>query len=251
MMQRNPSKLLWVPWTLEIECLYWSMIQLKNLSREFQVGNQVVHALDAIDLSISQGDYVSIMGVSGCGKTTLLNILGLLDTPSSGDYILSGINTSEMNDDEMANIRSTKIGFIFQSFHLIPRLTAAENIEIPMILAGHSQKMRAEKVAKALARVNLTDRSDHRPEQLSGGQRQRVAIARSIVMEPEVLLADEPTGNLDSTSGSEIVELIEELNQGGLTLILVTHDKEIGKRSNRVIRLLDGKIIFNQTQQGI
>ena len=227
------------------------MIQLKNLSREFQVGNQVVHALDAIDLSISQGDYVSIMGVSGCGKTTLLNILGLLDTPSSGDYILSGINTSEMNDDEMANIRSTKIGFIFQSFHLIPRLTAAENIEIPMILAGHSQKMRAEKVAKALVRVNLTDRSDHRPEQLSGGQRQRVAIARSIVMEPEVLLADEPTGNLDSTSGAEIVELIEELNQGGLTLILVTHDKEIGKRSNRVIRLLDGKIISNQTQQGI
>ncbi len=227
------------------------MIQLKNLSREFQVGNQVVHALDAIDLAISEGEYVSIMGVSGCGKTTLLNILGLLDTPSSGDYILSGINTSEMNDDEMANIRSTKIGFIFQSFHLIPRLTAAENVEIPMILAGHSQKMRAEKVAKALARVNLTDRSDHRPEQLSGGERQRVAIARSIVMEPEVLLADEPTGNLDSTSGSEIVELIEELNQGGLTLILVTHDKEIGKRSNRVIRLLDGKIISNQTQQGI
>ena len=227
------------------------MIQLKNLSREFQVGNQVVHALDAIDLAISAGEYVSIMGVSGCGKTTLLNILGLLDTPSSGDYILSGINTSEMNDDEMANIRSTKIGFIFQSFHLIPRLTAAENVEIPMILAGHSQKMRAEKVAKALARVNLTDRSDHRPEQLSGGERQRVAIARSIVMEPEVLLADEPTGNLDSTSGSEIVELIEELNQGGLTLILVTHDKEIGKRSNRVIRLLDGKIISNQTQQGI
>ena len=227
------------------------MIQLKNLSREFQVGNQVVHALDAIDLAISEGEYVSIMGVSGCGKTTLLNILGLLDTPSSGDYILSGINTSEMNDDEMANIRSTKIGFIFQSFHLIPRLTAAENVEIPMILAGHSQKMRAEKVAKALARVNLTDRSDHRPEQLSGGQRQRVAIARSIVMDPEVLLADEPTGNLDSTSGTEIVELIEELNQGGLTLILVTHDKEIGKRSNRVIRLLDGKIISNQTQQGI
>ena len=243
--------MLWAPWTLEIECLYWSMIQLKNLSREFQVGNQVVHALDAIDLAISEGEYVSIMGVSGCGKTTLLNILGLLDTPSSGDYILSGINTSEMNDDEMANIRSTKIGFIFQSFHLIPRLTAAENVEIPMILAGHSQKMRAEKVAQALARVNLTDRSDHRPEQLSGGERQRVAIARSIVMEPEVLLADEPTGNLDSTSGAEIVELIEELNQGGLTLILVTHDKEIGKRSNRVIRLLDGKIISNQTQQGI
>ena len=225
------------------------MIQLKNLSREFQVGNQVVHALDNIDLEIAEKDYVSIMGVSGCGKTTLLNILGLLDTPSSGDYILSGINTSQMNDDEMAKIRSTKIGFIFQSFHLIPRLTAAENIEIPMILAGMSKQVRSEKVKKALTRVSLLDRSDHRPEQLSGGQRQRVAIARSIVMEPKVLLADEPTGNLDSTSGTEIVELIEELNKGGLTLILVTHDKEIGKRSNRVIRLLDGKIIFNQEQQ--
>ena len=225
------------------------MIQLKNLSREFQVGNQVVHALDNIDLEIAEKDYVSIMGVSGCGKTTLLNILGLLDTPSSGDYILSGINTSQMNDDEMAKIRSTKIGFIFQSFHLIPRLTAAENIEIPMILAGISKQVRSEKVKKALTRVNLTDRSDHRPEQLSGGQRQRVAIARSIVMEPKVLLADEPTGNLDSSSGNEIVKLIEELNAGGLTLIVVTHDKEIGKRSNRVVRLLDGKVISNQEQQ--
>jgi len=224
------------------------MIQLKNLSREFQVGNQVVHALDNIDLEIAEKDYVSIMGVSGCGKTTLLNILGLLDTPSSGDYILSGINTSQMNDDEMAKIRSTKIGFIFQSFHLIPRLTAAENIEIPMILAGMSKQVRSEKVKKALSRVNLTDRSDHRPEQLSGGQRQRVAIARSIVMEPKVLLADEPTGNLDSSSGKEIVKLIEELNAGGLTLIVVTHDKQIGKRSNRVVRLLDGKVIANQEQ---
>ena len=224
------------------------MIQLKNLSREFQVGNQVVHALDNIDLEIAEKDYVSIMGVSGCGKTTLLNILGLLDTPSSGDYILSGINTSQMDDDEMAKIRSTKIGFIFQSFHLIPRLTAAENIEIPMILAGMSKQVRSEKVNKALSRVNLTDRSDHRPEQLSGGQRQRVAIARSIVMEPKVLLADEPTGNLDSSSGKEIVKLIEELNAGGLTLIVVTHDKQIGKRSNRVVRLLDGKVISNQEQ---
>ena len=222
------------------------MIQLKNLSREFQVGNQVVHALDAVDLVISEGEYVSIMGVSGCGKTTLLNILGLLDTPSSGDYVLSGIDTSEMNDDEMAHIRSTKIGFVFQSFHLIPRLTAAENIEIPMILAGISRDERAAKVAKALSRVNLSDRSDHRPEQLSGGQRQRVAIARSIVMEPKVLLADEPTGNLDSTSGSEIIDLIEELNQGGLTLIVVTHDKEISRRSDRIVELLDGKIIADK-----
>ena len=222
------------------------MIQLKNLSREFQIGNQVVHALDAVDLVISESEYVSIMGVSGCGKTTLLNILGLLDTPSSGDYVLSGIDTSEMNDDEMAHIRSTKIGFVFQSFHLIPRLTAAENIEIPMILAGISRDERAAKVAKALSRVNLSDRSDHRPEQLSGGQRQRVAIARSIVMEPKVLLADEPTGNLDSTSGSEIIDLIEELNQGGLTLIVVTHDKEISRRSDRIVELLDGKIITDK-----
>ena len=222
------------------------MIQLKNLSREFQVGNQIVHALNAVDLVISEGEYVSIMGVSGCGKTTLLNILGLLDTPSSGDYVLSGIDTSEMNDDEMAHIRSTKIGFVFQSFHLIPRLTAAENIEIPMILAGISRDERAAKVAKALSRVNLSDRSDHRPEQLSGGQRQRVAIARSIVMEPKVLLADEPTGNLDSTSGSEIIDLIEELNQGGLTLIVVTHDKEISRRSDRIVELLDGKIITDK-----
>ncbi len=222
------------------------MIQLKNLSREFQVGNQVVHALDSVDLVISESEYVSIMGVSGCGKTTLLNILGLLDTPSSGDYVLSGIDTSEMNDDEMAQIRSTKIGFVFQSFHLIPRLTAAENIEIPMILAGISRDERAAKVAKALSRVNLSDRSDHRPEQLSGGQRQRVAIARSIVMEPKVLLADEPTGNLDSTSGSEIIDLIEELNQGGLTLIVVTHDKEISRRSDRIVELLDGKIITDK-----
>ncbi len=222
------------------------MIKLKNLSREFQVGNQVVHALDSVDLVISESEYVSIMGVSGCGKTTLLNILGLLDTPSSGDYVLSGIDTSEMNDDEMAHIRSTKIGFVFQSFHLIPRLTAAENIEIPMILAGISRDERAAKVAKALSRVNLSDRSDHRPEQLSGGQRQRVAIARSIVMEPKVLLADEPTGNLDSTSGSEIIDLIEELNQGGLTLIVVTHDKEISRRSDRIVELLDGKIITDK-----
>jgi putative ABC transport system ATP-binding protein len=207
------------------------------------VGNQVVRALDEVDLVINKKEYVSIMGVSGSGKSTLLNILGLLDTPTSGDYVLSGINTSKMNDDEMAHIRSTKIGFVFQSFHLIPRLTAAENVEMPMVLSGLNPKERREKVENALARVSLTDRSDHRPEQLSGGQRQRVAIARSIVMEPDVLLADEPTGNLDSSSSKEIIKLIEELNQGGLTLVVVTHDKQLGRRSNRLIELLDGKII--------
>ena len=219
------------------------MISLDNLCRHFEVGNQIVRALDEVDLVINQKEYVSIMGVSGSGKSTLLNILGLLDTPTSGDYILSGINTSKMNDDEMAHIRATKIGFVFQSFHLIPRLTAAENVEMPMVLSGLSPKERQEKVDNALARVSLTDRSDHRPEQLSGGQRQRVAIARSIVMEPDVLLADEPTGNLDSASSKEIIRLIEELNQGGLTLVVVTHDAEMGARSDRLIELLDGKII--------
>jgi|TARA_B100001540_G_scaffold300820_1_gene306653 putative ABC transport system ATP-binding protein len=222
------------------------MIRLEKLSREFQVGNQVVHALDEVDLEIKENEYVSIMGVSGSGKSTLLNILGLLDTPTSGDYILSGINTSKMDDDEMAGIRSTKIGFIFQSFHLIPRLTAFENIEMPMILSGMNPKERSEKVSSALEKVGLTDRSDHKPEQLSGGQRQRVAIARSIVMEPDVLLADEPTGNLDTTSGKEVVKLIEELNIAGLTLIVVTHDREMGGRSNRLIQLRDGKIINDQ-----
>ena len=225
------------------------MIHLEKLSREFQVGNQVVHALDEVDLQINENEYVSIMGVSGSGKSTLLNILGLLDTPTSGDYILSGINTSKMDDDEMAGIRSTKIGFVFQSFHLIPRLTASENIEMPMILSGINPKERMKKVNVALERVGLTDRSDHRPEQLSGGQRQRVAIARSIVMEPDVLLADEPTGNLDTTSGKEVVTLIEELNLAGLTLIVVTHDREMGERSNRLIELRDGKIINDQSQK--
>ncbi len=219
------------------------MIHLENLCRHFEVGNQIVRALDEIDLEINQNEYVSIMGVSGSGKSTLLNILGLLDTPTSGNYVLSGVSTSKMNDDEMAHIRSTKIGFIFQSFHLIPRLTAAENVEMPMVLSGLNSKERKEKVDNALARVSLTDRSDHRPEQLSGGQRQRVAIARSIVMEPDVLLADEPTGNLDSTSSKEIIKLIEELNKGGLTLLVVTHDIEMGSRSNRLIELLDGKIV--------
>ena len=219
------------------------MIQLKNLSREFQVGNQVVHALDNIDLEIAEKDYVSIMGVSGCGKTTLLNILGLLDTPSSGDYILSGINTSQMNDDEMAKIRSTKIGFIFQSFHLIPRLTAAENIEIPMILAGISKQVRSEKVNKALSRVNLTDRSDHRPEQLSGGQRQRVAIARSMVMEPKVLLADEPTGNLDLENANRLIGLFQKINTDfKQTLVITTHNSEVASIGNKRYYLEKGTL---------
>ncbi|HAH67381.1 MAG TPA: macrolide ABC transporter ATP-binding protein, partial [Gammaproteobacteria bacterium] len=202
------------------------MIRLEKLSREFQVGNQVVHALDEVDLEIKENEYVSIMGVSGSGKSTLLNILGLLDTPTSGDYILSGINTSKMDDDEMAGIRSTKIGFVFQSFHLIPRLTAFENIEMPMILSGTNPKERSVKVSSALEKVGLTDRSDHKPEQLSGGQRQRVAIGRAITREPKLFLFDEPLSNLDAALRSEMRVEISKLHKKlNTNMIYVTHDQ--------------------------
>ncbi|MAF83101.1 MAG: macrolide ABC transporter ATP-binding protein [Chromatiales bacterium] len=218
------------------------MIKLEGLCRDFQVGDQVVHALDHIDLLIRQSEYVSIMGPSGSGKSTLLNILGLLDSPSAGNYWLDDISTASMNDDELASIRQKKIGFVFQSFHLVPRMNAMENIELPMVLAGVLPADRRDKVAAALERVGLTKRADHRPDQLSGGERQRVAIARAIVMQPMILLADEPTGNLDSQSGKEIVDLMEELNNQGLTLIVVTHDPAIGNRAQRMVRMEDGRI---------
>ncbi|MDP7154086.1 MAG: ABC transporter ATP-binding protein, partial [Gammaproteobacteria bacterium] len=194
------------------------MIKLEGLCRDFQVGDQVVHALDHLDLVIRQREYVSIMGPSGSGKSTLLNILGLLDSPSAGNYWLDDISTASMQDDELASVRQKKIGFVFQSFHLVPRMNAVENIELPMVLAGLLPADRRDKVAAALERVGLTNRADHRPDQLSGGERQRVAIARAIVMQPMILLADEPTGNLDRQSGEEIVDLMENLNNQGLTL---------------------------------
>ena len=220
------------------------MINLENLCRHFEVGNQVVRALDEVDLVINKKEYVSIMGVSGSGKSTLLNILGLLDTPTSGDYVLSGINTSKMNDDEMAHIRSTKIGFVFQSFHLIPRLTAAENVEMPMVLSGLNPKERREKVENALARVSLTDRSDHRPEQLSGGQRQRVTLARALVNDPAIVWADEPTGNLDSENERLIMDLLIQLNaENNQTFVIVTHSDYVGGRTDRIIEMKDGEIV--------
>ena len=218
------------------------MIEVKGLCRNFQVGDEVVHALNHIDLQIAAGEYVSIMGPSGSGKSTLLYILGLLDVPDSGEYRLAGVNTANMNDNERANARQRDIGFIFQSFHLVPRMTAAENVELPMTLAGVVPGERREHVEQALESVALADRAGHRPDQLSGGQRQRVAIARAIVMQPKVLLADEPTGNLDTASGEEVVEIMESLNQQGLTLILVTHNSDIGKRAGRHIRLHDGDV---------
>ena len=218
------------------------MIRIENLSRKFEVGNQIVRALDHIDLEITKGEYISIMGVSGSGKSTLLNILGLLDTPTKGDYILSGINTSEMNDDEMAHIRSTKIGFVFQSFHLIPRLTAAENVALPLVYAGISKKDRIERALVALEKVGLADRSHHKSNELSGGQIQRVAIARALVNNPSILLADEPTGNLDSKTSVEVMELFGKIHAAGNTVILVTHEEDIARYAHRVVRLRDGNV---------
>jgi putative ABC transport system ATP-binding protein len=219
------------------------MIRLEGLCRDFLVGDQVVHALDHLDLSIESGAYVSVMGPSGSGKSTLLNMLGLLDSPTAGEYWLDDISTATMNDEELAGVRQREIGFVFQTFHLVPRMSAFENVELPMVLAGLPPSARREKVAAALERVSLSSRVEHRPDQLSGGERQRVAIARAIVMQPTILLADEPTGNLDSHSGKEIVDIMEDLNGQGLTLIIVTHDPAIGERARRKIRMEDGRIM--------
>lgn len=224
------------------------MIKLADLCRNFQVGNQVVHALDHIDLQISAGEYLSIMGPSGSGKSTLLNILGLLDTPTSGIYSLGEINTSTMNDDQLATTRQHKIGFVFQAFHLISRMSAFENVELPMVLSGLPVAERRKRGRAALENVGLSDRVSHRPDQLSGGERQRVAMARAIVMQPLLLLADEPTGNLDSVSGKEVIEIMEDLNKAGLTLILVTHDLAIGERAARRLVMEDGRIVRDRSK---
>lgn len=218
------------------------MIELKNIQRDFQVGEQTVHALQHIDLTISAGEYISIMGPSGSGKSTLLNVIGLLDKPSSGTYILDNEEITSLSDDQQAAIRQEHIGFIFQFFQLLPRLTAQENVELPMVLAGISPEERSKRSRESLDALNILDRASHRPDQLSGGQQQRVAIARATVMKPKIILADEPTGNLDSHSSSEVVAILEELNQQGLALIVVTHDAQIGKRARRKIKMIDGKI---------
>lgn len=218
------------------------MIQLSGIQRQFQVGEQTVHALNGIDLSVKPGEYVSVMGPSGSGKSTLLNIIALLDQPSAGQYWLNGDDVTRHSDDQLATIRRNTIGFVFQFFHLIPRLTAAENIEMPLILAGITRKQRQQRVAQALADVSLSDRAEHKPNQLSGGQLQRIAIARAMIMQPGLLLADEPTGNLDSKSGQDIIQLLEALNQRGVTLMIITHDPALGQRAQRQIRIVDGVI---------
>jgi putative ABC transport system ATP-binding protein len=225
------------------------LIQLEHIHRTFQVGEHTVHALNDINLTVNKGEYVSIMGPSGSGKSTLLNIIALLDRPSSGRYVLNGLDVIKRSDDELAQIRRENIGFVFQFFHVIPRLTAAENVEMPMILAGIDSKERKQRVQEALSAVNLADRTHHKPNQLSGGQLQRVAIARAMIMRPEVVLADEPTGNLDSKSGLEIMELLESLNSQGVTLVMITHDQALGNRAPRRIRIVDGQIEAARHQQ--
>ena len=218
------------------------MIKLRGIERTFYLGDQAVHALDGVDLEVTQGDYISVMGPSGSGKSTLLNVIGLLDRPDAGEFYIDDISTANLGEEERAALRRDRIGFVFQSYHLINRLTARENIALPMLLAGIPARTRKAKVDTILEQLALTDRASHLPSQLSGGQRQRVAIGRAILMNPEIILADEPTGNLDSHSGAEVVDVLENLNASGITLLVVTHDPNLGKRARRQIKMVDGRI---------
>jgi putative ABC transport system ATP-binding protein len=220
-----------------------SLIELNGIERVFYLGDSKVNALRHVDVNISRGEYIAVMGPSGSGKSTLLNLIGLLDRPDAGIYKLEGRDVTTLNPDEQAKVRSERIGFIFQSFHLVPRLTAAANIELPLTLAGIPAAERAKRVSQALMEYGLTDRAHHQPNQLSGGQRQRVAIARATVQRPALLLADEPTGNLDRATGEEVLRLLEALNAQGVTLILVTHDPALGARARRQLRMEDGSIV--------
>ena len=223
-------------------------IELSAIERVFHLGDSSVHALAAIDLRITPGEYIAVMGPSGSGKSTLLNVLGLLDRPDAGSYRLEGRDVTTLSADEQAHVRSLRIGFVFQSFHLVPRLTAAENIALPMMLAGIAPRERDVRVRRALDGFGLTDRAAHRPDQLSGGQRQRVAIARATIMQPAMLLADEPTGNLDRATGEEVMRLLEGLNAGGVTLLVVTHDGALGARAERRILMEDGAIRHDEAR---
>ena len=219
-----------------------ALIELAAIDRHFLLGDTTVHALADLNLQIEAGEYVAVMGPSGSGKSTLLNLLGLLDRPNAGSYRLEGRDVTTLSPDEQARVRSERIGFVFQSFHLVPRLTAAENIALPMMLAGIPLKERNGRVAQALVNFGLENRADHRPDQLSGGQRQRVAIARATIMQPALILADEPTGNLDRHTGEEVVKLLEGLNASGVTLIVVTHDQAMGARAQRQLVMEDGRL---------
>ena len=225
-----------------------SLIKITNIKRNFSLGNETVYVLKGIDLEIKKGEYVALMGPSGSGKSTLMNLLGCLDTPTYGNYILYGKDVSKMKDDELAEIRNKEIGFVFQTFNLLPRTTALDNVALPMIYAGYSKSERVARATDVLQQVNLADRMDHQPNQLSGGQRQRVAIARALVNKPSIILADEPTGNLDSKTSVEIMKLFGDIHAQGNTVILVTHEEDIAAYAHRVIRLRDGLIETDTTK---
>ncbi|MBP2646492.1 MAG: macrolide transporter ATP-binding protein [Gemmatimonadetes bacterium] len=219
-----------------------AVIVIRNLEREYEMGTETVRALRGVNLDIRRNEYVAIMGPSGSGKSTLMNMIGCLDTPSAGEYWLNGFRVSELGDDELARIRNREIGFVFQTFNLLPRATALHNVELPLVYAGKPSKQRKELASEALRRVQLGDRMHHRPNELSGGQRQRVAIARALVNQPSILLADEPTGNLDSTTSEEIMALFHELHAGGQTVVLVTHERDIAVHAKRQVHLKDGRV---------
>ncbi|MFQ5453191.1 MAG: ABC transporter ATP-binding protein [Candidatus Zixiibacteriota bacterium] len=223
-----------------------SLIETKNLWKTYTMGVEKVHALQSVSLTIDKGEYIAIMGPSGSGKSTLMNLIGCLDTPSEGEYFLNSKRVSQMNDDELANIRNREVGFVFQTFNLLPRATSLHNVELPLIYNGSPSKVRNEMALKALDRVDLGDRVNHKPTELSGGQRQRVAIARALVNNPSLLLADEPTGNLDSKTSIDIMKLFDELHRQGNTIIIVTHEKDIASHAQRVLSILDGQIASDE-----
>ncbi len=228
-----------------------NVIEFKNISRFFQVGTETVKALREVSLSIGENEFVAIMGPSGSGKSTMMNILGCLDTPTDGSYFLNGQDVSKMTDNELADVRNREIGFIFQTFNLLQRSTALDNVTLPLVYAGVSKSERIEKAKKALKSVQLSDRMNHRPNELSGGQRQRVAVARALINEPSIVLADEPTGNLDSKTSVEIMGLLEKIHKLGNTIIVVTHEEDIAEHAHRIIRMLDGRIASDEKNENI
>jgi putative ABC transport system ATP-binding protein len=218
------------------------LITIKDIGRKYVIGSETIHAIKSVSLTIKKGEFVALMGPSGSGKSTLMNILGCLDTPTKGEYILNGINVSHMSDNELAEVRNTEIGFVFQTFNLLPRNTALDNVALPLIYAGISKEVRTERAKKALENVGLANRIDHKPNELSGGQRQRVAVARALINNPSIILADEPTGNLDTKTSIEIMGLIEDIHAKGNTIILVTHEEDIARHAHRIVRMRDGLI---------
>lgn len=227
------------------------IIEIKGLKRDFAVGSEIVKALKGVDVSVMKNEYLAMMGPSGSGKSTLMNLLGCLDTPTAGAYNLNGTDVSSLKDDDLAEIRNKEIGFIFQTFNLLPRLTALENVSLPLVYAGYNSEDRKIKAQDVLEKVGLGDRLDHRPNQLSGGQRQRVAVARALVNDPSIILADEPTGNLDSKTSLDIMRLFEEIHEMGNTLIVVTHEEEVASHAHRILRLRDGLVESDLNNENI